>query len=56
MEQLRLKEGAKPEPFECFRPNEALQYIAGLHLVLYNERAISPKEARVQILARRPLK
>jgi SAM-dependent methyltransferase len=56
VEQLRLGEGFKPEPFECFRPNEALDSVRDLHLVFYNERQISPKEARVQVIARKPLK
>jgi SAM-dependent methyltransferase len=56
VEQLRLESGFKPEPFECFRPNEGLEAVRDLHLVYYNERRISPKEARVQLIARKPLK
>lgn len=56
VQQLRLTEGVKPEPFECFHPNEALQHIRDLHLVYYNEQQISPKEARVQLIARKPLR
>ncbi|MFH1262038.1 MAG: class I SAM-dependent methyltransferase [Pseudomonadota bacterium] len=56
VEQLRLEQGIKPEPFECFRPNEALEHVRELHLVFYNERQISPKEARVQLIARKPLR
>ncbi len=56
VEQLRLENAYKPEPFECFKPNEALEYVKELHLVLYNERQISPKEARVQLIARKPLR
>lgn len=56
VEQLRLHEGFKPEPFECFRPNEAIEHVRELHLAYYNERQISPKEARVQLIARKPLK
>lgn len=56
VEQLRLSEGYKPEPFECFKPNEALEHVRDLHLVYYNERKISPKEARVQLIARKPVR
>jgi hypothetical protein len=56
VEQLRLEAGFKPEPFECFRPNEGLEAVRDLHLVFYNERRISPKEARIQLIARKPLK
>jgi tellurite methyltransferase len=56
VEQLRLGEGFKPEPFECFKPNEALEHVRDLHLVYYNERQISPREARVQLIARKPLR
>ncbi len=56
VEQLRMEGGFKPEPFECFRPNEALEHVRDLHLVFYNERQISPTEARVQLIARKPLR
>jgi tellurite methyltransferase len=56
VEQLRLDQGVKPEPFECFKPNEALEPVRELHLIYYNERQISPKEARVQLIARKPMK
>jgi tellurite methyltransferase len=56
VEQLRLQGGFKPEPFECFRPNEALEHVRDLHLVFYNERQISPTEARVQLIARKSMK
>jgi protein-L-isoaspartate O-methyltransferase len=56
LEQLRLTQGYKPEAFECFKPNEALEHVRELHVILYNERLISPKESRVQLIARKPLK
>jgi 2-polyprenyl-3-methyl-5-hydroxy-6-metoxy-1,4-benzoquinol methylase len=56
MEQLRLSDGYKPEPFECFKPNEALDCSRELHVLYYNERQLSPKAARVQLLARKPLR
>lgn len=56
LDQLQLNEGYKPEFFECFKPNEALEAVRELHLILYNERKLSPKEARVQLIARKPLR
>ena len=56
VEQLRLERGYRPDPIECFRPNEALEHIRELHLVLYREMQVSDTEARVQLIARRPLK
>ena len=56
MEQCRLDRGFKPDPIECFRPNEALEHVRELHLIYYNERLISPTEARVQLVARKPLR
>lgn len=56
VEQLRLDQAFRPEPFECFKPNEPLEHIRDLHLVLYSERALSPKEARVQLIARKSLR
>ena len=55
VEQLRLSGGVRPEPFECFRPNEALDCVRELHLILYNERQVAPNQARVQLVARKPL-
>jgi len=56
VEQLRMPRGYKADLVECFRPNEALDYIRDLHLVIYNERQISETDARVQLVARKPLK
>lgn len=56
LEQLRLEAGFKPEAFECFKPNEAIEHAKELHIILYNERQLSPKEARVQLIARKPLR
>jgi 2-polyprenyl-3-methyl-5-hydroxy-6-metoxy-1,4-benzoquinol methylase len=53
MDQCRLKDGFKPEPFECFKANEALRDIHGLHLMIYNERRLTPKESRVQLIAKK---
>lgn len=56
LEQLRLNEGAKPEAFECFKPNEAIEHARELHIILYNERLIAPGQSRVQMIARKPLR
>ena len=56
LEQLRLEKGYKPDPTECFKPNEVLEHVRDLHVILYNERRLSSAEARVQLIARKPLR
>jgi SAM-dependent methyltransferase len=56
VEQLRLSFGAKPEPFECWKPNEALECARELHVIYYNERPHSPTQARVQLIARKSMR
>ncbi len=56
LEQLRIEGGYRPGSFECFTPNEVLNHVRDLHVVYYNERRISPKESRVQLLARKALR
>jgi tellurite methyltransferase len=56
VEQLKLENAPKPENFELFKPNEALEHVRDLHLILYNERQISPNAARVQLIARKPVR
>jgi len=56
MDQLRQEKGYRPEPFECYKPNEALEMAKDVHVILYNEREVAPHEWRVQLVARKPLR
>lgn len=53
MDQARSNEGPKPDPIECYRPNEAIEYARELQILYYSELRSSPKEVRVRMLARK---
>ncbi len=56
IDQARVEKGYKPEPFELYRPNEALELARDVHIILFNEREVAPNEFRVQLIARKSLR
>ena len=56
VDQLRISGGYKPEPFECWKTNEALECSRDLHVTYYNERPLSPTSVRVQLIARKSMR
>lgn len=48
--------GYKPDPSECYKPNELLEHIRDLHIIYYNERLVEGKPAKVELLAKKNLR